>query len=93
MLALQVFGQRAARSVPADVCFSVVTERRTLDLQAVTAEQRDKWVEALKFAVKRARDESKRMQTARQRLQVRLCGRLGSIRCSQRALTLAGRCP
>jgi len=40
-----------AQSVAEDLCFSLVTKERTVDFQCQYAEQRQRWIKALEFAV------------------------------------------
>eukprot|EP01006_Ploeotia_vitrea_P037219 TRINITY_DN66105_c0_g1_i2.p1 TRINITY_DN66105_c0_g1~~TRINITY_DN66105_c0_g1_i2.p1 ORF type:complete len:408 (+),score=247.75 TRINITY_DN66105_c0_g1_i2:181-1224(+) len=40
-----------ARNAPEDLCFSIVTKKRSVDMQATTKEQRDLWVLAIRAAV------------------------------------------
>jgi hypothetical protein len=41
-----------ARDVPSELCFSIVTGQRTLDLQATTELERNQWVSALTWCVR-----------------------------------------
>jgi hypothetical protein len=51
----EVMRREHARRAPDELCFSVVTPERTLDLEATTPTQRDDWLEALRAAVAEAR--------------------------------------
>jgi CLASP N terminal len=62
-----VFSRRIARHEQPENCFSVVLESRTLDFVCKSSEERDRWVIALKFAVRRNKAEVHRqvLETAR----------------------------
>ncbi|MES1909775.1 MAG: hypothetical protein MHM6MM_002467 [Cercozoa sp. M6MM] len=51
----EVFKRSVASLVPANCCFSLMGERRTLDLQAVNAETAEQWVSQLRLLVKQVR--------------------------------------
>ena len=46
-----MFKRKCADSAPDFLCFSVVTRKRTLDLQAASGAQRDLWVQAIAYMV------------------------------------------
>src|SRR5262249_28109391 len=53
-----VFARRVARSADLRCCFSIITDTRSLDLEAESPELRDHWVNGLEFAVQRTKDVS-----------------------------------
>jgi myosin heavy subunit len=46
------FQRKTAREAPANVCFSIVSTERTLDLQAINESERATWVAAIRSVVK-----------------------------------------
>lgn len=54
----EVFRRRSAQAADASRCFSIRTARRTLDLEADSREQRDRWVELLTRRVESLRQEN-----------------------------------
>jgi myosin heavy subunit len=52
-----VFTRTVAEKADDNVCFSIVTADRSLDLQCVTIEQRDLWVRAIESAIRDVQDQ------------------------------------
>ena len=63
----KVFTRKCAKNVPSNTCFSVVTKERTLDFQCLTKKERDRWVQAFKFIVRRTKEEVDRQWKSKQR--------------------------